>query len=52
MSPKKLNPENVSNVETEADLIHQVNSMKEDLIWILTEYKSSEFLLNTKTVPG
>ena len=50
--PKKLNLENVLYVETDTDLNHQVNSNKEDLIWILAWYKSSEFLSITQTVPG
>ena len=50
--PKKLNLENVLYVETDTDLNHQVNSKKEDLIWILAWYKSSEFLSITQTVPG
>ena len=50
--PKKQNPENVLYVEIDNNLIHQVNSKKEDLIWILASYKSSEFLSVTETVPG
>ena len=50
--PKKLNSKNVFYVETDTDLIHQVNFKKEDLIWILARYKSSEFLSVTQTVPG
>ena len=49
--PIKLNLENYLYVETEADLIHQLNSKKEDLVWILVRYKSSEFLLDSHTVP-
>ena len=51
--PKNLNPENVLYVETDTDLIHQVNSKKEDLIWIfLARCKSSQFFSVTQTVPG
>ena len=50
--PKKLIPENVLYVETDTDLIHQINFKKENLIWILARYKSSEFLSVTQTVPG
>ena len=49
---KKLNPKNALYVETDNELIHQVNSKKEDLIWILARYKSSDFLSVTQTVPG
>ena len=52
MQPKKLNPKNVLYVETDTDLIHQVNSKKKDLIWILARYKFSEFLSVTQTVLG
>ena len=41
--PKKLNSENAFYVETETNLIYQVNSKKEDLIWILARSRSSEF---------
>ena len=50
--PKKLNPKNALYVETNTELIHQVDSKKEDLIWILARYRSSEFLSVTQTVPG
>ena len=50
--PKKLNPKNTLYVGTDTELIHQVNSKKEDLIWILARYKSSEFLSVIQTVPG
>lgn len=50
--PKKQNPENVLYVETETVLIYQVKSKKEDLIWILAKYISSEFLSDTHTIPG
>ena len=48
--PKKLNPENALYSEPETDLIHKGNYKKDDLIWILSRYKSSEFLSDTQTV--
>ena len=50
--PKKLNPENALYIETETGLIHQVNSKKEDLIWILARCRSSEFLSDTQYLAG
>ena len=51
-APKRVNPLIVEAVEMKSNEIHQILAKKEDLIWLLARYKSSEFSPDEQKVPG
>ena len=51
-APERVNPLIVEAAEMKSNEIHEILAKREDLIWFLTRYKSSEFSPDEQKVPG